>query len=271
VNLQNRVVLVTGASSGIGEATARHLARLGVRVILVARTKETLDKIVQEIQSAGGKACAMPCDLGDVNAVSKLAEDVQRDVGVPDALVLSAGAGRWLWLEETEPDEAQAMLASPFWAAFWVARAFMPGMLERCAGRVVIVGSPVAWLTWPGATAYTVSRFALRGLFESLRVDLVGTGVTVSMVVPGQVSSAYFTNNPGVLERAPRIATRLIPPVSVEQVAQVIETTIRTGRAVTVLPWLVRVFFMVNVIAPGLVRWLLVSSGYRHQAANRKS
>ncbi len=270
MNLQNRIALITGASSGIGEAAARHLARLGAHVILVARRHETLERIVQEIQSAGGKARAMPCDLGDAHAVSKLAEDVQREVGMPDVLVLSAGAGRWLWLEETEPDEAQAMLASPFWAAFWVARAFMPGMLERRAGRVVIVGSPVAWLTWPGATAYTASRFALRGLFESLRVDLVGTGVTVSMVVPGQVDSAYFTNNPGVLERAPRVATRLIAPVSVAEVAQAIETTIRTGRAMTVLPWLVRVFFTVNVIAPGLVRWLLVSSGYRHRIANRK-
>ena len=265
MNVLNRVVLITGASSGIGEASARHLARHGARVILVARSRDNLERIAQEIRAAGGEAHAVPCDLGDAQAVLNLSETVTREHGVPDALVLSAGAGRWLFLEETEVPEARAMLGSPFWAAFWVARAFMPGMLGRQSGRIVIVGSPVAWLTWPGATAYTASRFALRGLFESLRVDLAGTGVTASMVVPGQVDSAYFANNPGVLDRAPRVATVLLKPVSSEAVARGVHDAIRSGRAMTVLPWLLRVFFGLNVIAPGLVRWLLVSSGHKHR------
>ena len=263
MDIAGSTILITGASSGIGEASAKHLARLGARVILVARNRENLERVALEIRGASGTAFVHACDLSDADAAMNLAQTVRQNVGVPDALVLSAGAGRWLFIEETQPKEALEMLNSPFWAAFWVVRAFMPDFLARGSGRIIIMGSPIAWAPWPGASAYGISRWALRGLFESLRVDLAGTGVTVGMVLAGQVRTPYFTTNPGVTDRFPGIG-RILPSVSAEDAAKAIAGAIRSGRALTVMPWLVGALLVVNHFLPWLTRWLLVSTGYKH-------
>ncbi len=263
MDIAGSTILITGASSGIGEASAKHLARLGARVVLVARTAENLERVAREIRGAGGTAFVHACDLSDADAASNLAQTVRQNVGVPDALVLSAGAGRWLFIEETQPNEALEMLNSPFWAAFWVVRAFMSDFLARRSGRIIIMGSPIAWAPWPGASVYGISRWALRGLFETLRADLVGTGVTVGMVLAGQVRTPYFTTNRGVTDRFPGIG-RVLPSVSAEDAAKAIAGAIRSNRAMTVVPWLVGALLVVNHVLPWLTRWLLVSTGYKH-------
>ncbi len=113
-------------------------------------------------------------DLGDQKAVAQVALEIQNQCGTLDAIVHSAGLGRWLWLEETPPSETQTMMDAPFFGALWLTQAFLPAMLEQQKGRIVFIGSPVAWVAWSGATVYAASRWALRGLYEALRADLVG-------------------------------------------------------------------------------------------------
>jgi short-subunit dehydrogenase len=175
--------LITGASSGIGAATARAMSRRRAQVLLVARSKDKLEALVREL---GGGAAAYPCDAGDHRAVAVMAKRVQAEHGVPDAVVNNAGAGRWLSIEDTDPEEFLEMAAVPYFAAFFITRAFIEGMLARGSGWVVNVNSPASQIPWPGAVGYTSARWAMRGFDAGLRADLRQSGIGVTHLVPAR-------------------------------------------------------------------------------------
>jgi uncharacterized protein len=254
------VAVVTGASSGIGEATAVRLAEAGHRVALVARRAESLRSLRARIEDAGGIALDCPVDASDGAAVLEMAERVRTELGVPEIIVNSAGAGTWRYIEETPPEEAATMLGAPYTAAYNVTHAFMADMLARRRGVVIHVGSPASYIPWPGATAYTASRWALRGLHEALCQDLRGTGVSSCHVMFGEVSSAYFVNNPESHEHIPKIAS-IVPVITPQRCAEVILRTTRKPRPVVVHPFVGRMFFWMNAVMPGLVRWLAAATG----------
>ncbi len=264
MKISGSTIIVTGASSGIGKACAQILASAGAKVILLARNQENLESVKQMIEKSGGQAWVFAVDLGDQNAVCQVAGEIQNQLGTPNAIVHSAGLGRWLWLEETDPDEVRIMMDAPFFGALWLTQAFLSSMLEKRQGRIVFIGSPAAWVAWSGATVYAASRWALRGLYESLRADLVGTGVGVSMVVPGQVKSPYFEHNPGVTERFPSLG-KFIPIVTPEEVARAVQTVLMRESRMIVLPWLMDAFLKLNQVLPRLVEWLVVSSSYKRR------
>src|SRR5687767_5226727 len=112
--IHGRVVLVTGASSGIGAATAREMARKGANVLLLARNKDAIERIVNEIRAHNGFARAYAVDIGDAQAVQKTAEVIRSDMGTPDVIINNAGAGRFLYVEETEPAELMQMITAPY-------------------------------------------------------------------------------------------------------------------------------------------------------------
>src|SRR6266508_3654111 len=173
MKIDGRTIDVTGASRGIGKSAAEALARAGGRVALIARSPE-IEQVAAAI--AGGQARGYVADLGNAAEVSEVSQRIVKDLGAPDIVVNNAGAGRWLHIEETPPEEAEAMMAAPYFAAFYVTRAFLPAMLQRGSGTIVNINSPVAWLPWPGAIGYSAARWAMRGFNEALRMDLRGTG-----------------------------------------------------------------------------------------------
>lgn len=256
MRIAGRTVLVTGASQGIGAATAEAAAAAGAHVVLVARSGGALTALAERI----GRASVFVADLADPEQVRELGERVLAAVGAPDVLVNNAGAGRWLFLDETPADELAGMVALPFTAALWLTRAFLPGMRARGSGWVVNVNSPVSRLPIPGATGYAASRYALRGLTAALRLDLRGTGIGVSEVVPGKVGSRYFANNPGAEERIPAVA-RLIPTVPPERVAAEVLRAVRRERAEVVFPWQLKAFELTGRLAPRLTSHLAWRTG----------
>ncbi len=260
MRIENAIAVVTGASSGIGLATARRLGRDGASVVLVARGQARLEEAAHEIERAGGRAWPMAADAADGAAVLALAETVRTRVGVPSVIVNSAGAGVWRYIEETPPDAATAMMGAPYGAAFNVTHAFMADMLAAKQGVIVHVGSPFSMLPWPGAVAYGASRWALRGLHEALCQDLRGTGVHSCHVVFGKVSSAYFENNPGSEDHIPGVG-KLIREVSPEECADVIAGVIRRPRAEVQHPPLLRAFYGAARVMPGTVKWLTALTG----------
>ncbi|GLZ32648.1 putative oxidoreductase YqjQ [Lentzea sp. NBRC 105346] len=256
MELAGKRVLITGASQGIGAAAASRYAERGAHVLLVARSAEGLKRQVERINEFGGSAEAITADLADVDQIRTLVESVE----APDVLVNNAGIGRWLFLDDTSADELQSMTSVPYLAALLLTRGFLGSMRKRRSGWIVNVNSPVSRLPIPGATGYASARWALRGLTASLRIDLRGTGIGVSEVVPGKVSSQYFENNPGAEERIPAIA-RLIPTVTPERVAKAMVEAVERERAEMFLPWQLKGFELTGRVFPGLTAYLTWRTG----------
>lgn len=249
MELNGRTVLVTGASSGIGAATAAAMARRGATVLLVARRERALHEVAARLV---GPSDVYPCDVGDPVAVSSMAESVLARSGPPDVVVNNAGVGRWLHIEETTPEEFLSQVAAPFHAAFFVTRAFIEPMLARGEGWVVTVNSPAGYACWPGAVGYGASRWAVRGFTEALAADLRSTGIGVTAVVAGHVDSEYFANNPGSLERMPAV-DRLVRRLTPRDVAEAICRGVERERALVVEPLEVRSLLALSRVAPRLL------------------
>lgn len=253
-----KLALITGASSGIGAATAREMARLGYRVVLVARSRERLEHIAESI---GEAASVEACDASDGDCVLALANRVRSTQGVPDVIVNSAGAGAWKRIEETSPDEAKEMMAAPYFSAFNVTHAFMRGMLARRSGVIVHVGSPASFAAWPSSVGYAAGRGALRGLHEALTADLAGSGVRSCHVIFGRVDSPYFDTNANTADRMPGLA-RLVPTITPEECARVIARVVRRPKDTTLHPANLRFTYGLFRVIPGVMRRLLRKSGY---------
>ena len=262
MKIESKIVVVSGASSGIGAAASELLAREGAHVVMLARTESKLREVGKRIEAAGGKADYIAVDLADPDAAMAAGQQLIEEFGVPDVLVNNAGAGRWLAVDETDPAEAVEMMGAPYFAAFFLTRAVLPAMLARNSGLIVNLNSPASRVTWPGATGYVAARWALRGFNEGLAGDLRGTGVRVSEYIPGEVTSDYWSNNPGTKERIPRIA-RMFPSLTPEQAAKGLSRAIRSERRLVVRPWSLLVMVWLNSLMPRLVRALMNGTGWK--------
>jgi NADP-dependent 3-hydroxy acid dehydrogenase YdfG len=248
-----KLILITGASSGVGEAAARAFAGTGAKVILLARNADQLTKIAQDI---GDRAIAIPCDAADPDAVAQMSETVLSTHGTPDVIINSAGAGQWKTLQDTAPDEAIAMMNAPYFAAFFVTRAFLPAMLKCNSGVILHVNSPACITPWRSSVGYAASRAALRGLHEALSQDLVGTGVKSCNVIFGKIASPYFDNNPGTAEKLPAL-DKLLPTLSPEDCAEILLKLSRSPRHTAIYPMLLRGLIVFGQLTPRLTRWLV--------------
>ncbi len=259
-SIAGKIALVTGASSGIGVEIAKALGARGARVLLVARGREGLERGAAAIGAAGGEAYAIPGDLSDGADVARLAAAVLADHGVPDILVNNAGAGRWRAIDETEPGEVQAATALPYLAAFELTRELVGPMIERGSGHVLNMTSAAAFLTIPGANAYGVARWAMRAFSYQLSEDLHGTGVGVSLLVPTEVDSPYFDNNPGSRERIPKVG-RLIGTLNESEVAAAAVKAIERERRELIVPW--RGWLLIKATPAPLMRFLVRRTGWK--------
>ncbi len=180
--LAGRLAVVTGASRGIGAATARALEAAGARVVGLARSLPPSD---------GEGRWDLPCDLTDSAALDEAAERILAR-GVPDLVVNSAGAFALAPLPETTAEALDAQLAVNLRAPFAVARRFLPAMRAAGRGILVNVGSIADHVGFPENAAYAASKFGLRGLHEVLRAEYQGSGVRVTLVSPGPTDTALW-------------------------------------------------------------------------------
>ena len=185
--LNGEVAIVTGASSGIGAATARELGRRGATVVLAARRADLLDAQVRSIRGAGGKAVALPADVAEPGDVIMLAERTLAAFGRVDVLVNNAGAFWSRSLVSSPPDQITHLARVNLLGAMLLTRAVLPGMLERRHGAIISVGSLSGRVAME--PVYSATKYGLRGFSLALRRQLAGTGVSVSLVSPGNINT----------------------------------------------------------------------------------
>ncbi len=265
MDLDGKLALVTGASSGIGAWIARTLAGRGARLILVARGQEALQRLADELAQPGREAIAMPADLSDVNDVQRLAEELLVAPGAPDLIVNNAGAGRWRAVDENDPGEARDQIALPYLAAFELTRALLPAMIARGSGHVLNMTSVAAYVNIPGAAGYGTSRWAMRAFSDHLRADLRDTGIGVSLLAPAEVDSPYFDNNPGSRERIPRAGKLMGKALTEAQVAEHAVRAVEREKRELIVPWRARL--MIRTTPGPLMRRIVSRTGWKRPQA----
>lgn len=266
-NLSSKLILITGASSGIGAETAKLFAQKGARVVLLARNEQNLQKIADEISSAGGKALVYPCDVTDYEAVDEMAKWVKKEAGVPDIIFNNAGSGVWKFIEETTNEEAIDMIKAPYLAAFFVTKAFMPEMLKRNSGNIVNMASYPGFMPMAGATAYIASRTAMVGFYKALRADFYHTKLKSTLVYFAKVDSTYWENNPGSEERIPK-AQKLIRVITPQQAAEKIVSGVAKEKSKIRAPFMMVFIDFLTYWTPFITRFIMDQTGYRRKQKN---
>lgn len=253
---EGSVIAITGASSGIGRATAIRLAALNTKMVLVARRADRLEAIRDEIARQGSDAVIV---AGDITVPATMERAVSAGLdryGRLDVLISNAGAGLFGTVDQTTEQDLDRMLALNFKGVFFGVRAALPVMRRQGSGHLITVASTAGRRGSPYVGAYCAAKSAVIGWTESLRTELIGSGIRVSLVCPGATRTEFFSSairlTPhheglvGPVEEADTVAARLVGVIRHPQ-AEVMAQPIRR-----------KLFLAANLIAPGLVDRLLL-------------
>jgi short-subunit dehydrogenase len=185
----NKVVMITGASSGIGRGLAIEIAARGANVGLVARRAGVTDEVVREIEAAGGKAVASPADVKSEDSIRVAAEKLRASLGAIDVLIANAGIGPTRDAADFSAEEVSDVINVNVIGASNSVAAVIPEMVARGSGQLVAISSLAAYRGLPRSAAYCASKAAVSAFFESLRLDLEPRGIDVTIIHPGFIKT----------------------------------------------------------------------------------
>lgn len=223
-SLQGKIVFVTGASSGIGKATAIAFAQEGAKLLLCARRLEKLQELAQSLKEAGAPAIhTFALDVQDRAAVEKSIAGLPKEWQEIDVLVNNAGLSRGLTkLQEDDPQNWEEMIDTNVKGLLYVTRTVVPGMVKRGRGHVINLGSTAGYITYANGAVYCATKAAEKAITEGLKIDLMGTPVRVTSIDPGMVETAFSeVRFRGDTEKAAKVYEN-ITPLQPEDVADAI-------------------------------------------------
>jgi NAD(P)-dependent dehydrogenase (short-subunit alcohol dehydrogenase family) len=195
MELQGRVAFITGGGRGVGRACAVEIARAGAAVALAARSAEQVDQVRAEIESGGGRAIAVVCDVTERHQVEAAVARTREELGPVTVLVAAAGIARSVPFHETTDADWEQQLRTNATGAFYAIRAVLPDMLEARWGRIVAVASVASKVASRYIAAYTASKHALLGLVRSVAIEYADMGITANAVCPGYLDTEMTVRN----------------------------------------------------------------------------
>ena len=226
MDIDKAVVMVTGASSGIGEATARAASRAGARLVLAARREDRISSLAEEL----GDAIAVRCDVTDAEQVARAVRVASERFGRLDVLVNNAGQGMNAAVDAIDADDFRAVLELNVLAPLVTMQAVIPLMREQGAGSIVNVGSGITFADLPETGAYSAAKAGLSKLSAIARVELAEAGIAVSTMYPFVTATEFSTSLRGDQESAANLESSHAPqPQEPGQVAEAILELVRTG------------------------------------------
>jgi short-subunit dehydrogenase len=253
VSLKDKVVLITGASSGFGADAAHLFAKEGASVVLSARRIDRLQNLALKIQADGGEAMAVPVDISSRTEIDGMVQTVFEIYGHIDILLNNAGFGRLDWLENLEPRrDIDTQVAVDLVGTIHMTRAVLPHMIERRSGHIMNVISVAGLIAAPTYTIYSAAKYGLHGFSEALRREIAPFGIKVSGIYPGPASTEFGTHT----GEAPFKQGFKIPSwafMSSEYVAKKIVEVAKNPRRSLIIPWWFHAIIWSNKFFPGLV------------------
>jgi len=258
-----QVVLVTGASSGIGAALAREFARAGADLALAARRIDRLEALAAELRSSGRRVLVFPCDVTRDQDLARAIAGTVSDLGRVDVVVANAGFGVVGPIERLTLDDYRRQFETNVFGVLRTVLATWPE-LRRNRGRLAILGSVSGHVALPGSSPYAMSKFAVRALAEALDFELRPAGMSVTLVSPGFVDTELHqvdnrgVRHPEALHRAPAFVR-----TSAERAARRIVRAVARRRREVVITWLAHLTMRVRRHLPALYVWGVRTFGVR--------
>ncbi|MCL5429542.1 MAG: SDR family oxidoreductase [Chloroflexi bacterium] len=249
------VILVTGASSGIGEATARLFGSRGYRVVLAARRLDRLEALQKEIEAQGGQALPVETDVSSAASIQAMVDKTLATYGQIDILFNNAGFGRTKWLEEMDPEkDIASQVQVNLTGVIQATRAVLPHMIARKSGHIINMGSQAAFVATPTYTVYAATKFGVRGFSDALRREVGVWGIKVSVIYPGGVATEFGQHTQA--KRKTGITTPKALRLTPQQVAEAVLAAARRPVRARIMPSITRVAIWFATSFPGINDWL---------------
>jgi short-subunit dehydrogenase len=250
------VILITGASSGIGAAAARRFARQGYRVALAARRLERLQALAAEIHAQGGEALFIETDVSLVESLQSMSQTTLAAFGQIDVLFNNAGFGRHDWLENLDPAaDIAAQVQVNLLGAIQATRAVLPHMVARRRGHIINMASIAGLIGSPTLSVYAATKFGVLGFSEALRREVGWLGIHVSVICPGGVATE-FGEHTGARRKTGITSPKWLT-LEASDVARVVYNLTRRPRRMVVIPrWYLPLVWL-NHLLPGLADWVI--------------